>query len=224
MENMINFNDMTMPGENSRDKTLLANLPVEVFLERLGSGMPTPGGGATAALDAAQGAALVMMVANHTIGKKKYAEYEELNVRVRDDAEELLEELMGGIDKDAFAFSAVSEAYALPKDNARLRTAKIASASADAAIAPLEVMIASVKALKLANLLLGHSNKNLESDIYVAALSLQAGLVSAKYNVEANMPAIGKVSAESVEKLQYMVNNEMMKGLGLANLILTEMG
>jgi len=38
----------------------------------------------------------------------------------------------------------------------------------------------------------GRSNRMLESDIYVAALSLAAGITSANFNVEANLPAIEK--------------------------------
>jgi len=45
------------------------------YVDALSSGAPTPGGGAVAALTAAQGAALIMMVANLTVGKKKYAEF-----------------------------------------------------------------------------------------------------------------------------------------------------
>ena len=45
------------------------NCSIEEYIERLGSGSPTPGGGAAAALTSAQGAALIMMVANHTIGQ-----------------------------------------------------------------------------------------------------------------------------------------------------------
>jgi formiminotetrahydrofolate cyclodeaminase len=54
----------------------------------------------------------------------------------------------------------------------------------------------SLAALRLAATMKGRSNKNLESDIYVAALSLAAGIRSANYNVEANLPAIGKYNEE----------------------------
>ena len=47
------------------------------FLNELKSAAPAPGGGAVAALTGAQGAALIMMVANLTVGKKKYEEYAE---------------------------------------------------------------------------------------------------------------------------------------------------
>ena len=168
------------------------DISVKEYLERLGSGDPTPGGGAAAALTSAQGAALIMMVANHTIGKPKYAEFEELNKDILGEAEVLLGSLMDGIDNDAEAFGKVSAAYALPKDDEGIRSAEIASASVLAAEAPLMVMEDSLAALRLAVKLKGRSNKRLESDIYVAARCLDAGIRSASYNVEANLPAIAK--------------------------------
>ncbi len=165
---------------------------IEDYLKRLGSGDPTPGGGAAAALTSAQGAALIMMVANHTIGKPKYAEFEELNKDILSEAEVLLGSLTDGIDNDATAFGKVSAAYALPKTNEEKRSAEIAAASVLAAEAPLMVMEDSLAALRLAATLKGHSNKMLESDVFVAALHLYAGIRSAYYNVEANIPAIEK--------------------------------
>ena len=49
---------------------------IEQFLEALASQSATPGGGSAAAIIGAMGAALVSMVCNLTIGKKKYAEVE----------------------------------------------------------------------------------------------------------------------------------------------------
>lgn len=207
---------------------------IKEYLVRLGSGAPTPGGGAAAALTSAQGAALIMMVANHTIGKAKYAEFEELNKDILSEAEILLGSLTDGIDNDAEAFGKVSEAYALPRQFSDIqidkvsaeikrlraeghtiddidedgmtpeimdqiedalredRQAAIASVSVLAAEAPLMVMEDSLAALRLAATLKGRSNKMLESDIYVAARCLDAGIKSASYNVEANLPAIAK--------------------------------
>ncbi|NDF70752.1 MAG: methenyltetrahydrofolate cyclohydrolase, partial [Betaproteobacteria bacterium] len=54
----------------------MKQLPVEGFLDQLASAQPTPGGGSAAAVMGAMGAALVSMVANLTVGKKKYAEVE----------------------------------------------------------------------------------------------------------------------------------------------------
>ena len=49
---------------------------IEPFLAALASSSATPGGGSAAAIIGAMGAALVSMVCNLTIGKKKYAEVE----------------------------------------------------------------------------------------------------------------------------------------------------
>ena len=78
------------------------------YIDALGSGAPVPGGGGTSALCGALGAALGMMVANLTIGKKKYAQYEE---DVKEDLsrlEEIKDELKRLVDQDARAFEPLS--------------------------------------------------------------------------------------------------------------------
>ena len=196
-----------------------SSFSIAEYLKRLGSGSPIPGGGAAAALTSAQGAALIMMVANHTIGKAKYAEFEELNKDILAEAEVLLGSLTDGIDNDAEAFSKVSAAYALSKTDEEKRSAEIASASVLAAEAPLMVMEDSLAALRLAATLKGRSNKNLESDIYVAALCLYAGIKSAKLNVEANVPAIMKTNAA----LAHDLHNRAVDILTDATMIITEL-
>ena len=52
------------------------NASIQTFLTELASAAPTPGGGGAAAISGAMGAALVSMVCNLTIGKKKYVEVE----------------------------------------------------------------------------------------------------------------------------------------------------
>ena len=181
------------------------DISIEDYLKRLGSGEPTPGGGAAAALTSAQGAALIMMVANHTKGKPKYAEFEELNKDILSEAEVLLGSLADGIDNDAAAFGKVSAAYALPKTNEEKRSAAISAASVLAAEAPLMVMEDSLSALRLAATMKGRSNRMLESDIYVAALSLSSGIRSANLNVDANLPAIEKADPEIASSMRLRV-------------------
>ena len=50
--------------------------PFQTFLDKLASGTPTPGGGGAAAASGAMGAALISMVCNLTIGRKKFAAVE----------------------------------------------------------------------------------------------------------------------------------------------------
>ena len=50
--------------------------PVQPFLDKLAGGSATPGGGSAAAAAGAMGTALVSMVCNLTIGKKKFVDVE----------------------------------------------------------------------------------------------------------------------------------------------------
>lgn len=222
---------------NINDKKL-ANDAIMVFLEKLGSGDPTPGGGAAAALSSALGAALLMMVANHTIGKEKYAEFEELNIRVRDEAAVLRQRLAEGIDNDADAFLKVSAAFGMPRKVSEseglteeelaskeaglkaARSAAIGTASVEAAEAPLMVMRDSAEALRLAAKLPGCSNANLLSDVFVAARCLQSGLASAAYNVEANLPAIRKRDPELADRMETECIELLEEGARLTDQIL----
>ena len=194
------------------------HLTIDEYLGRLASHAATPGGGAAAALSSAQGAALVMMVANLTIGKPEYAEFEELNKDVLGEAEILLNSLKEGIDNDADAFGKVAAAYKLPKEDEN-RDAEIASASVLAAEAPLVVMEDSLSALRLAATLKGRSNKNLESDIYVAALCLYAGIRSAKMNVDANLKVLWKADPYNA----HLMDCRAAEVLAEATMVMTEL-
>ena len=193
-------------------KERFREISIEDFIRALGSAEPTPGGGAAAALESALGAALVMMVANCTIGKPKYAEFEELNKDVLAEAEAMRGRLLDGMDRDAEAFRKVSAALMLPKGEAR--DSALARASVEATDAPLAVMEDSLAALRLAATLMGRSNKNLESDLLAAAHSLTAGLQTAAANVEANLPVIEKADADLAETLRER-KDQMVSEAGL---------
>ncbi len=95
---------------------MAANLTIATFLDELASAAPTPGGGGAAAISGAMGAALVSMVCNLTIGKKKYAEVEVELKEVLVRSEHLRRELTGMIQADVEAFDAVMGAYGLAKE------------------------------------------------------------------------------------------------------------
>ena len=67
--------------------------PATQFLSELSSNAPVPGGGGASAAVGAFAAALGMMVTNLTIGKKKYADYEEEVKAVRDRLEGLRDKI-----------------------------------------------------------------------------------------------------------------------------------
>src|SRR6266481_2620226 len=90
-----------------RDDTIAA------FLDQLAARVPAPGGGATAALHAAQAAALLAMVARYSDGPRYDAE---LMNRIVNEADALREDALVLADADAAAFGAVAQAYRLPRE------------------------------------------------------------------------------------------------------------
>ena len=56
----------------------LIDMQVKDYLDLLKSDAPAPGGGSVSALAGAQGVGLFMMVADLTLGKEKYADYQEI--------------------------------------------------------------------------------------------------------------------------------------------------
>lgn len=182
---------------------MIDNKTIGNFINELKSSAPTPGGGGVASLISAQGVALIMMVSNLTVNNKKYSEQYELCNDTLNKCQELLEVLLAGVDEDATEFRKVIEAYDLPHttdEEKNKRSLAISQASISATEAPLKVMEACEQALKLDLAILGNSNPNVESDLYVAARCLHAGLLSAKYNVDANIGGIRKINPELATK------------------------
>ena len=201
----------------------LADCKIIEFINKVKSKDATPGGGAVAALTAAEGIALIIMVTNFTINNKKYEEFEKLNQLAKNEAEQLLMEFLTDIDTDKKAFEKVSDAYAMPKNTENekiVRKNAIANASVGAAEVPLSVMHAGLRALELADMLIGKTNSNLVSDLYVAVFNLYAAIESAKLNVQANIPYISdkkcafhlKKESEEISKTSYVIVKQMIDG------------
>ena len=188
---------------------MIKDSTITKFINELKSEAPTPGGGGVSALNSAQGVALIMMVANLTVNNEKYSEWHQLCKSTIEECQKLLDILVDCIDEDANEFYKVINAYALPKEteeDKENRSKAISEASISAAEAPLNVMSASARALELDLAILDKSNPNVKSDLYVAARSLQAGLLSAKYNVDANIPGIRRINPELADEFNKMAD------------------
>ena len=122
------------------------------FLEELSSAKPVPGGGGASAAVGAFASALGMMVANLTVGKKKYADVEEEVKEVREKLGELQKKLVVLTDEDAKAFEPLSKAYGLPKDTDEQKAEKeriLEQALYEASIVPLKIMEETLEVMKL---------------------------------------------------------------------------
>lgn len=95
---------------------MLADLTIKGFLAETAGSAPVPGGGSIAALNGAVATALTEMVANLTIGKKKYAEVDGQMRTIAIEAALIRERLISYIDKDSEAYDRVFAAFKLPKE------------------------------------------------------------------------------------------------------------
>jgi methenyltetrahydrofolate cyclohydrolase len=160
------------------------------FLAQLAARTSAPGGGAAAALHAAQAAALIAMVARYSDGPR----HDPAVVgRIRAAADGLADEALGLAEADAAAFGKVASAYRLPKDtdeDKRKRSAAIADALAGAARPPADLMAASERLAALTEEMLPAANRTVISDLAAAAAAITAAAVTARVNIEANLRGI----------------------------------
>ena len=174
----------------------LADMQVTQFCDVLASDAPAPGGGSTAALEGALGAALTAMVCGlTTVGKsrEKYAEYQEFVLASQKKALDLKARFMDVMDRDTEAFNVVSAAFGMPKatdEEKAARSAAIQKGLEGCTRTPFEMMELCCKALEMTHELLGKTNDSAASDLGVAALSLRAGIQGAWLNVLINIGGI----------------------------------
>lgn len=171
----------------------VAALPIETFLDALAAGESTPGGGAAAALTGGQAAALLSMVLNFTIGRKKYAPVEEEMRGLLGRTEALRGELLALADKDAEAFGAVAACYGMPRSTGEekaARTAAMQKALKGATEVPFAIASLCAELLELARPIAEKGNPNVVSDAATAAHLAHAALHSGLVNVKINLAYI----------------------------------
>jgi len=180
---------------------MVKDKPIERFLAELASSAPTPGGGSAGAVMGAMGAALISMVCNLTIGKKRYAAFDAELQTVLEQAEALRERLTDMIEADVEVFDRVMGAYRMPKSTDEEKAARsdaIQAALKAATDVPLECARASAEVIKLSRTVAEKGNLNVISDAGVAVLAGYAALKSAALNVHINIGNIeDKAFAES---------------------------
>ncbi|MFE4544589.1 cyclodeaminase/cyclohydrolase family protein [Arthrobacter sp. NPDC056727] len=178
---------------------MIGSETINDYLGRLAARQPTPGGGAAAALHAAQGAALVAMVARFSTGGK-YEQHAETTSRIIAAADQLIGETLGLADADEAAFKAVIASYKLPSESdpeREARAAAIDAALGQAAEPPARLIRLSGAVVDLAAELLDIANPNVISDIAAAADAARAAATTARVNIDINVVAIKDAQARA---------------------------
>ena len=166
---------------------------VQPYLDELAAGTAAPGGGSAAAATGAMGAALVSMVCNLTIERRKFADVDVQMRAILDRAEALRSELTQLISDDPAAYSAIMDAYRLPKETDAEKAARRAAIQAStkrATLTPLATARACAEVLELCQTVAELGNPNAVSDAGAGAACAQAGLKAAALNVLINLPSI----------------------------------
>lgn len=173
------------------------------FAAELASKKPVPGGGGAAALTGALGVALNSMVANYSIGKKKFMEHEKQHEDIIKRGENLRSKLLELVDKDAESFEPLSKAYVMPsltdeekkeKEKCLQKCLKIACS------APMETMNLVYEGILLHEELVDISSKTIISDVGVGIQCLKASLNSAYLNVLININSITDEEYVAIKK------------------------
>jgi formiminotetrahydrofolate cyclodeaminase len=188
------------------------------FARLLASKNPVPGGGGAAALTAALGAALNSMVANFSIGKKKFVHVKDKHEDLLKRGEVLRERLIDLVDKDAQVFEPLSKAYVMPSNTEEENNKKeeeLQKCLKIACSAPMETLELTYEAIKMHEEIVDISSKNIISDVGVGVQCLRAAINSAYLNVLINLNSI--TDEDYVAENKKRAENYLAEGIIIAD-------
>lgn len=163
--------------------------PFQKIVESLAAKVPTPGGGAAAAMSAAMGTALFLMVVRFSRGKKTNVEREDDLQAAEQLLADHLQRVLPMAERDCASFDHVSDAFGLPKETdaqKQGRAKAIEEAMLGAMVVPEETMCMVRDVFVAVDNVTGCIGKNIVSDMGSGAELLRAGAESAYLNVRIN--------------------------------------
>ena len=189
---------------------------IEGFLEVLSSREPVPGGGGASAL----GNALGQMVANLTIGKKKYADVEAEIKELLGRMQKLQAAFVTLADRDAQVFAPLAQCYSLPsltEEEKAYKERVMEERLLDASFVPLEIMEHAVAMLGILEILGDKGSRLAVSDVGVGVQFIRASLLGAVMNVYINTKSMK--NREKAEELNARAGQLIEEGTAWADRI-----
>ncbi|MCD8224457.1 MAG: cyclodeaminase/cyclohydrolase family protein [Clostridiales bacterium] len=197
---------------------MIGSQTIETWTNNLASKAPVPGGGGASALAGALAAALGQMVANLTVGKKRYADVEEKMRQSLAALDILQQELLALADKDAEVFAPLAAAYALPAQTEEEKAKKAAVMEErllDASLVPLQIMEKSFEVLDILQLLGQKGSRMAVSDAGVGAQMARAAMTGAVMNVYINTKSMK--NREKADEINRKADKLLEKSTKLAD-------
>ena len=199
---------------------MVESMTIQEFLDVLSSKEPVPGGGGASALAGDLGNALGQMVANLTIGKKKYA-------LVEDEIKELAERMKGIqgqfsalADQDAKVFAPLAKCYSLPSGTEEEKAYKAEVMEArllDASLVPMEIMEKASEMLEIMDILADKGSRMAVSDVGVGVQFIRTALLGAVMNVYINTKSMK--NREKAEEMNEKAERLIKEGTEAADRI-----
>ena len=199
---------------------MVESMTIQEFLDVLSSEKPVPGGGGASALAGALGNALGQMVANLTIGKKKYA-------LVEDEIKELAERMKGIqgqfsalADQDAKVFAPLAKCYSLPSGTEEEKAYKAEVMEArllEASLVPMEIMEKAWEMLEIMDILADKGSRMAVSDVGVGVQFIRTALLGAVMNVYINTKSMK--NREKAEEMNEKAERLIKEGTEAADRI-----
>jgi len=155
------------------------------------------------------------MVCRLTEGRKKYEEYQDHILEVKEKATALQAKFIDVMDRDTEAFMVISNAYGMPKatdEEKAARSAAIQAGLVKSTETPMEMMELSAETIALTESLLGKFNTASASDLGVGALTLRTAVQGAWLNVLINIGSL---------KDKELAENYRAKGQTLVDRVVT---
>lgn len=178
---------------------------IGAYLDHLAARGPAPGGCASAALQTAQAAALLGMVARYSTGGGD-SEHRQAMERVIGETDHLRGLALRLADADADAFAALAGAYRMPRSTEAeqaSRNAALAAALASAAWPAIQLINLASIIVHLAEALAAVGNPNVIGEIAAAAEAARSAVATARVTIELSLADIDdeQVSLEMIAQV-----------------------
>lgn len=201
--------------------TMLIELTVKDFLDKVAGSDPVPGGGSVAALNGAVAASLAAMVAHLTVGKKGYELHEELMRHIAEVALQQKATFEADVDRDSEAYDGVFACFKMPKttdEEKAARSAAIQAATRHAALVPMQVARNAYALMSLVADVARLGNRNAVTDACVAMMSARSAVLGALMNVRINLGSLKdkafadrlRQEADELERMARAAENELL--------------
>ena len=167
----------------------LTGLSVKEYVQRVADGTATPGGGSVCALVCSLSAALCLMTARLTLGRKKYSEAWSVMEELCRSMEGLLARSLELAEQDAQAYDQVLAAYKAVREGSA-GAESIQAAMKQAALIPMETLRTLGKITELVEAVIERGNPSCLCDAAVAVQLIRAASSGAASNVRINLSKI----------------------------------